>query len=117
MFRKPNDLRAAPPGHGKVREFEGPHDMVVSAARDAIEAAGLTVKETTGDNIRTVFFAERGITAMSWGEFVRVIAERTDMGTTLVRVLTLRRVAVNLTAKGDFSKAIFAGIHEAMNPE
>ena len=116
MFRKLDDLRAAPPEHGKVRRFEGPHDLVVQATRGAIEDAGLKVKETTNDDDQTIFLAEREITAMSWGEFVRVIVQRTHSGTTIVRVLTMRRLSFNLTAKGDFSKAIFAGILARLTP-
>lgn len=116
MFRKIDDLRAAPTDRGKVREFESPHDFVLQATRAAIEDAGLTIKETSTEDNQTVLFAERGITAMSWGELVRVIVQRTPTGTTAVRVLTMKRLRINLTAKADFSKVIFAGILTRLTP-
>jgi hypothetical protein len=52
--------------------------------------------------------AKRGVSLLSWGELVRVVAQQTPDGTAVVvRVFTKRRLATNITAKGDWSGTIF----------
>jgi hypothetical protein len=46
----------------------------------------------------------------SYGEIVRVIVFGEDPGHSTVRVYTKRRIAFNITAKGDYSKQILANI-------
>jgi hypothetical protein len=115
MIRTMEDLRGAPPDAGVVREFQEPYARVLAACKDAIVQTGLTIKETSASGqSRTVILSERGFTAMSWGELVRVVVQESGGRLTSVRVLTLRRLAVNLTAKGDYSKTIFANILAAL---
>lgn len=117
MLRKLDDLRKVPVDQGKAQEFAAPYERVVEATQQAIVDAGLTIKETDSlSESQTVILAERGITAMSWGELVRVIVDGSRAGVTTVRVTTMRRFALNLTAKGDFSKAIFDGISRILDP-
>jgi len=55
--------------------------------------------------------ASKGMSAFSYGEFVRVmVAPASNPKSSIVHVLTRRRLATNVTAKGDYSEAIFAGI-------
>jgi hypothetical protein len=48
--------------------------------------------------------------AWSWGEIVRVVVVSEDPKHTTVRVFTKRRISINITAKGDYSKQILANI-------
>lgn len=116
MYRQMDDLRKVPQEQGRAREFSAPYARILAAAQQGMVDAGLTIKETdsTG-HTKTIAYAERGITALSWGELVRVIVEAVSLNTTSVKVVTLRRLALNLTAKGDFSKDIFANMVKMLN--
>ncbi len=46
------------------------------------------------------------MSAFSWGELVRVDLREGDSDNTILEVVTKRRVAVNITAKGDWSEEI-----------
>jgi len=116
VYRKIDDIRKVPLDQGKVREFVAPYERVLAAAQQAIADVGLTIKETeSGKDAETVILAERGITALSWGELVRVIVQGSSTNSITVRVVTMRRFMLNLTAKGDFSQAIFASIHKILD--
>jgi bifunctional ADP-heptose synthase (sugar kinase/adenylyltransferase) len=109
------DLRAAPLEAGTVRDFSEPNDRVLKATLGAIVQAGLTIKETsTADETGAIILAERGMSAFSWGELVRVIVQKSSERQTVVRILTMRRIAMNITAKADHSEAIFANISLAL---
>jgi hypothetical protein len=115
MFKSMDDLRNAPADAGELQEFQGAYEPVLKATQDAIAKAGLTIKDTNRpDQTECVILAERGFTAFSWGELVRVTVKALDPDTTSVRVLTMRRLKMNITAKGDFSKAIFDGIDSVL---
>ena len=58
---------------------------------------------------RTVV-ARKSMSAFSWGEFVRVSLREEDAQTSRLEVTTKRRLATNVTAKGDWSSEI----HEAV---
>ena len=115
MFRKIEDLKNAPPEAGALQEFEDTYERVLEAVRKAIVSAGLAIKETdaVGEN-QTTILAEKGISALSWGELVRVVVQRSSAHQTVVRVLTMRRLAMNITAKGDYSETVFASISKSL---
>jgi hypothetical protein len=115
VIRTLEDLRAAPVDAGTARDFTKPFDWVREACEQAVAQAGLTIKETNavGDS-QIVILAEKRVSAWSWGELVRVIVQQSDDERTTVRVLTMRRLALNLTAKGDYSETIFANILSAL---
>lgn len=50
--------------------------------------------------------AKKSMSAFSWGELVRVDLREGDSDNTILEVVTKRRVAVNITAKGDWSEEI-----------
>ena len=53
---------------------------------------------------------KKGASAFSWGELERDVDERTSSEKVSVRVLTKRKLATNVTAKGDYSDTIFSNI-------
>jgi hypothetical protein len=100
---------------GVLREFDGEYATVLSAARNAVTAAGLTIDSYQEVNDSTAMIvAKKGISAWSWGELARVVVQKSGDNRVGVRVLTRRRVATNLTAKGDYSDAIFSNIDLAL---
>jgi len=58
--------------------------------------------------------AKKGMSAWSWGELVRVVVQELSNDRVAVRVLSKRRMATNVTAKGDYSEAIFSSIEMAV---
>lgn len=57
-----------------------------------------------------IIIAEEGMSLMSYGTFVRVSIEQTSDSETTVHVLTKKRLATNITAKGDYSSEILGYI-------
>lgn len=108
-------MRVEPLDIGVVREFNGEYTTVLRATRSAITGAGLTIDSDENVNDSTAMIvAKKGISAFSWGELVRVIVQKSADDRTAVRVLSRRRMATNLTAKGDYSATIFESIESGL---
>lgn len=104
-------IKNEPLDAGVSRAFEGSYDHVLRAAREATTAAGLAIDSYEAvDSTTSVIVAKKGASAFSWGELVRVVVQKTDAGHVMVRVYTARRLATNITAKGDYSDTIFQNI-------
>ena len=58
----------------------------------------------------TVFLAKRKAGEFTYGELVRVLVVQTRADVVTIRVLSKRRAAINVTARGDWSDAVFAQI-------
>jgi hypothetical protein len=100
VFRRMDDLRNAPLEAGKVHELREPYERVLKATRKAVVDAGLTIKEITAvSETQTNILAERGMSALSWGELVRVIVQESGEGLTVVKILTMRRIAMNIAQR------------------
>jgi len=95
---------------GQVRVYEAPLPRVVNATRIALLGAALEIQSLRQlDPATWEFVAKRTHSGWTWGELVRVIAQSSGARTT-VYVVTKRRMAMNLTARGDWSEQIFAQI-------
>ena len=104
-------MKSAPITEGVSRSFQGDYDRVLSAARESVVDAGLDIDEVSKVDDKTwMIIAKKGASAWSWGELVRVVVQETGPAETSVRVLTERRMATNVAAKGDYSKSIFSGM-------
>src|SRR5262245_55596701 len=100
-------MRVEPLDVGVVREFNSDYTTVLRATRSAITSVGLAVDSDENVNDSTAMIvAKKRISAWSWGELVRVIVQRAAEDRTTVRVLSRRRIATNLTAKGDYSATL-----------
>jgi hypothetical protein len=55
-----------------------------------------------------MFLAKRNTSQWSHGELIRVIVQQTGADVVTVRVLSKRRIAVEFTARSDWSDAVFA---------
>jgi len=108
-------LRTEPLNRGVSRDFASDYATVVSAARTAIISAGLAVDSFDQLNdATTVIIAKKAISKFSWGELVRVVVVSAGPDKSSVRVLTKRRLATNVTAKGDYSVNIFENMALAL---
>jgi hypothetical protein len=104
-------MKNAPLEAGVAREFPGSYEAIVRAARDATVQAGLAIDSFTDvDSSTAMIVAKKGSSLFSYGELVRVVVQRTGQNRTAVRVYTKRKLATNVTAKGDYSETIFENI-------
>ena len=106
-----NSLRNASVSSGVPRSFNAEFDRVLNVARESIVEAGLQIEDVyqTNENSWTIISLKPS-SAFSYGELVRVVVQKTYNNTTLVRVLTKRRLATNIFAKGDYSTSIFSNM-------
>jgi hypothetical protein len=101
-------MRAEPIDAGEAKFYAAPLATVAPAARQAVLSAGLDVDTVTQpDSLTWMIIAKKGMSLFSYGELVRVVAQQTPEGPVVVRVFTKRRLATNITAKGDWSGRIF----------
>ena len=104
-------LREHPLDTGTTRTYAADYATVTAATRAALLAAGLDVEDSYSPAETTlVLLAKRSSGFWSWGEIIRVVVEETEPGVTAVRVISKRRSAINVTAKGDWSETVFANI-------
>ena len=102
-------MRTEPLDAGEAKIYATPLGVVVPAAQQAVRAAGLEVENVSQpDSVTWMIVAKKGMSLFSWGELVRVVVQPSpDSAAVVVRVFTKRRLATNITAKGDWSGAIF----------
>jgi len=101
-------LRSEPLDAGETKFYAAPLAVVGPAARQAVLSAGLNVDTvSTLDSLTWMIIAKKGMSLFSYGELVRVVVAQTPDGAVAVRVFTKRRLATNVTAKGDWSGPIF----------
>ena len=101
-------IQSEPLDRGVVRHFDAPPSEVRVAAYNAMLGAGLIMDEADEVAAGTwVLVGKRTTREWTAGEIVRVVVEPADEGGALVRVLSKRRISINITAKGDYSDEIF----------
>ena len=102
-------MRSEPIDEGEARVYTAPLTVIAPAVQQAVLAAGLDVDGVSQpDSATWMIVAKKGMSFFSWGELVRVVAQETpDRAAVVVRVFTKRRLATNITAKGDWSGTIF----------
>jgi len=101
-------LQQEPLDQGASHSFVGNYDTILKAARDATVAAGLHLESVDKVSDKTwTLLAKKDASAWSWGELVRVVVEQSAGDTTNVRIISKKRMATNVGARGDYSQAIF----------
>jgi hypothetical protein len=104
-------IQNAPLTAGVSRTFEKDFDATVKAARESVVEAGLQIESVREVDENTFFIiGKKGTSAFSWGELVRVAVVREAESRTRVSVHTQRRVATNVTARGDYSEPILSNL-------
>lgn len=101
-------MRSQPLDAGETKVYAAPLNTVAPAARQAVLAAGLDVDTVSQqDSLTWMIIGKKGMSFFSYGEVVRVVVQQNPEGAVAVRVFTKRRLATNVTARGDWSKPIF----------
>lgn len=104
-------IRNEPLDAGTSRSYAAPLNRVVTATREAVAQAGLQIDDVSHPSDSTwVVIGKRGIGIFSYGELVRAVVRPAGTGRTIVYVLTRRRVATDITAKGDYSHAVLSSV-------
>lgn len=105
-------IKEKPLSEGVTRSYSAAFGDVLKAAQQATVEAGLKIEEIYKvDESTWVIIAKTGTSAFSWGELVRIVVQKQESGSdTIVRVITKRKLATNVTAKGDYSDAILGTI-------
>lgn len=100
-------LKQEPLDQGVSRTFTGNFDTILKAARDATVSAGLHLESVDKIDAHTwSLVGKKDASAWSWGELVRVVVQETSPNSTAVRVISKKRMATNVGARGDYSQAI-----------
>ena len=101
-------LKQEPLDQGVSRIFVGNYDTILKAARDATVAAGLHLESVDKVDEHTwTLLGKKDASAWSAGEMVRVVVQQTGSDSTAVRIISKKRIATNVAARGDYSQAIF----------
>jgi hypothetical protein len=113
--RTVSGMRDAPVNEGVLRTYNADYQDVTRAADEAVRSIGLTVEEVGQVDAATWrVIATAGVSAFSWGELVRVSVQQHQSRPVAVWVLTRRRLATNVTAKGDYSPEVFSKMDSAL---
>lgn len=101
----------APPDAGHSQTYNSEYKTLVKAARDAVVASGLAIDNASEVGNNTfVIVGKKDASVWSWGELVRVTVQGASESETTVRVYTKRRLATNVTARGDWADTVFSNI-------
>ncbi len=102
-------MRTEPLTAGATRQYSADLRTAVAATRDALIGSALDIDDVEPVDDRTwMFLAKRNTSEWSHGELIRVVVEQTNADVVTVRVLSKRRVALEITARSDWSDAVFA---------
>jgi hypothetical protein len=94
-----------------TRTFAGDYDKTLTAAREAVVDAGLHLESIDKvDDHTWSLIGKKDASAWSAGELVRVVVQQTAPNETAVRVISKKRMATNVGARGDYSAAILNDI-------
>lgn len=92
------------------RYFNADNEQLKKTVLTVMQDYGLKiqrVEDATSDEFMII--AEKGITAWSWGEVVGVMIKKVEEDTSLVKVISKRKLSTNITAK-DWKLDILSGI-------
>ncbi len=102
-------MRTEPLDAGAARHYRADLQTATAATRAALVGSALDVDDVEQVDDQTwMFLAKRNTSEFSHGELIRVIVQQTGADIVTVRVLSKRRVAVEFTARSDWSDAVFA---------
>jgi hypothetical protein len=110
-------IKTAPLDSGEAKFYKAPLATVYPATKQAVMAAGLDVDQAfQPDSGAWMIIAKKGLSMSSYGELVRIVVQQIPSGPVAVRVVTKRRLATNITAKGDWSGPIFENLDRILSP-
>jgi hypothetical protein len=101
-------LRTEPLEAGAYRAYRAPLNEVVMATRQAMAGSGIQVEEAPQIDEHTwMIIGKKGMSFASYGELVRAVVREQPDGQVSVRVVTKKKMATTVFAKGDWSQALF----------
>jgi hypothetical protein len=108
-------MRRQPVDAGIARTFNAPFERVVAACRNAMVHVEIEVKTAEQVNDTTLMIiGDKGVSTFSAGEKVRIVVQETAKDRSEVRIITKRRLATNIFAKGDWSEDLFEQIQQEL---
>ncbi len=112
-----NKIRSAPLHSGESRTYEAPYKSMVKYAREAVAEAGLILESSEKvDETTYMIIGKAKTSAWSWGELVRVVLID-NVEEVTVRVFSKRRIKINLSAKGNYTRTILSNIEAKLDFE
>ena len=110
-------MRNAPLDKGLLRTFKANHELVLKAAKEAAVASDLSIEEVNQVDENTwMILCEKGASVWawlywgSWGERVRIVVKKKSEHQTDVYVYARRKLATNISARGDYPESILLNI-------
>ena len=94
---------------GVAKVYETDLRAAVRSTRNALLGSALEIDDVEElDDSTWMFLAKRKSGTWTHGELVRVIVEETGENEVTIRIISKRRSAMNITARSDWSDAVFA---------
>lgn len=108
-------LKKAPLDEGQSQTYSCEYKTVLKATQSAVAESGLRIEETyQPDENSWAIIGKTGVSTnaigTSYGTMVRVVVKKIADDRTKVTVLTKKKSAIDLQAKGDYSKSILGNI-------
>ncbi len=104
-------MRTEPLDMGVAKVYEADLENAVRATINALLGSALEIDDVEEVDASTwMFLAKRKSGGFTWGELVRVVVQQTDTDEVTIWIVSRRRNAVNVTARSDWSDAVFAQI-------
>ena len=92
------------------RYFKADNEQLKKTVLTVMQDYGMIIQRVEDANSdEFMIIAEKGITAWSWGEVVGVMIKKVEEDTSLVKVISKRKLSTNITAK-DWTIDILSGI-------
>ena len=102
-------MRTEPFDMGLAKVYETDLRAAVRSTRNALLGSALEIDDVEEIGASTwMFLAKRKSGKWTYGELVRVIVEETGENEVTIRIISKRRSAINITARSDWSDAVFA---------
>ena len=102
-------MRTEPLDMGVAKVYETDLRAAVRSTRNALLGSALEIDDVEElDDSTWMFLAKRKSGTWTHGELVRVIVEETGENEVTIRIISKRRSAMNITARSDWSDAVFA---------
>ena len=102
-------MRTEPLDMGVAKVYETDLRTAVRSTRNALLGSALEIDDVEELDASTwMFLAKRKSGQWTAGELVRVIVEETAENEVTIRIISKRRSAMNITARSDWSDAVFA---------
>ncbi len=102
-------MRTEPLDMGVTKLYATDLRTAVRSTRNALLGSALEIDDVDEINCRTwMFLAKRKSGQWTAGELVRVVVQETGDEEVTVRIVSKRRSSLNVTARSDWSDAVFA---------